>query len=99
MNMKLKTTLLGKTYVFKDLKEVLAKANEEKTGDQLAGLAAETAQERVAAKVVLSAVTLGDLRENPAVPYEEDEVTRIIQDDVNEQVYARIRGWTVSDLR
>ena len=97
--MKLRTTLLGKTYTFKDLKEVLAKANEEKTGDKLAGLAAETAQERVAAKVVLSAVTLGDLRENPAVPYEEDEVTRIIQDDVNEKVYAKIRNWTVSDLR
>ena len=84
--MKLKTTLLGKTYVFSSVKEVLAKANEDKTGDRLAGLAAETAQERIAAKVVLSALTLGDLRENPAVPYEEDEVTRIIQDDVNERV-------------
>ena len=61
--MKLKTTLLGKTYTFASLKEVLAKANEEKTGDKLAGLAAQTAQERIAAKVVLSAVTLGDLRE------------------------------------
>lgn len=97
--MKLKTTLLGKTYLFDSLKEVLAKANEEKTGDALAGLAAENAKERVAAKVVLSAVTLGELRENPAVPYEEDEVTRIIQDDVNEKVYGKIRGWTVSDLR
>lgn len=97
--MKLKTTLLGKTYTFRDIKQVLAKANEEKTGDRLAGLAAETAQERVAAKVVLSALTLADLREHPAVPYESDEVTRIIQDDVNETVYERIRGWTVSDLR
>ena len=43
--MKLKTTLLGKTYIFRDLKDVLAKANEEKTGDKLAGIAAETAQE------------------------------------------------------
>ena len=85
--MKLQTTLLGKTYQFRDLKEVLAKANEEKTGDKLAGLAAESAQERVAAKVVLSAVILSDLRENPAVPYEIDEVTRIIQDDVNEKQY------------
>ena len=59
--MKLKTTLLGKTYTFRDIKQVLAKANEEKTGDQLAGLAAESAQERVAAKVVLSALTLADL--------------------------------------
>ena len=66
--MKLKTTLLGKTYIFKDLKQVLAKANEEKSGDILAGLAAEDARERVAAKVVLSAVTLKDLRENPVVP-------------------------------
>ena len=97
--MKLKTTLLGKTYIFKNLKEVLAKANEEKSGDKLAGLAAETAQERIAAKVVLSAVQLQDLRENPAVPYEQDEVTRIIQDDVNTAQYEKIRRWTVSDLR
>ncbi len=97
--MKLKTTLLGKTYIFKDVKQVLAMANEEKTGDKLAGLAAETAQQRVAAKVVLSALTLADLRENPAVPYEEDEVTRIIQDDVNEAVYRKIRNWTVAELR
>ena len=97
--MKLKTTLLGKTYLFRDIKQVLAKANEEKTGDKLAGLAAEDARERVAAKVVLSALTLADLRENPAVPYEEDEVTRIIQDDVNESIYASIRNWTVAQLR
>ncbi len=97
--MKLQTTLLGKTYQFKSLKEVLAKANEEKTGDQLAGLAAASAQERVAAKVVLSEVTMRDLREHPAVPYEEDEVTRIIQDDVNEAVYRKLQNWTVSELR
>ena len=97
--MLLKTMLLGKTYAFASLKEVLSKANEEKTGDKLAGLAAEDARERIAAKVVLSAVTLADLRENPAVPYEQDEVTRIIQDDVNEKTYASIRNWTVSDLR
>ncbi len=97
--MILKTTLLGKTYAFTSVKEVLAKANEEKTGDKLAGLAAEDARERIAAKVVLSALTLGDLRENPAVPYEEDEVTRIIQDDLNIPAYKKIRGWTVAELR
>ena len=97
--MKLKTTLLGKTYTFKDVKDVLAKANEEKTGDKLAGLAAESAQERVAAKVVLSELTLADLRENPAVPYEQDEVTRIIQDDVNTPAYEKIRNWTVAEFR
>ena len=97
--MILKTRLQGKTYGFSTLKEALAKANEEKSGDRLAGLAAETAQERVAAKVVVANLLLSDLRENPAVPYETDEVTRIIQDDVNEVQYRRIRNWTVSELR
>ena len=97
--MKLKTTLLGKTYQFASLKQVMAKANEEKTGDSLAGLAAETAQERVAAKVVLSEMTLQDLRENPAVPYEEDEVTRIIQDDLNIPAYEKIKHKTVGEFR
>ena len=97
--MKLKTTLLGKTYQFRDLKQVLAKANEEKSGDKLALLAAESAQERVAAKVVLAGVTLEELRENPAVPYETDEVTRIIQDDLNLPEYEKIKRWTVSELR
>ena len=97
--MVLKTTLLGKTYTFRDVKEVLAKANEEKSGDKLAGLAAENAQERVAAKVVLADLTLGDLREHPAVPYETDEVTRIIQDDVNEKIYGEIRNWNVAEFR
>ncbi|MEG0852403.1 MAG: ethanolamine ammonia-lyase subunit EutB [Angelakisella sp.] len=97
--MRLKTLLAGQTFSFGSVKEVLAKANEEKSGDILAGLAAQSGLERVAAKEVLSAMLLSDLRENPAVPYEEDEVTRIIQDGVNEQIYASIRNWTVSDLR
>jgi len=95
----LKTTLFGHTYEFKSVREVMAKANEEKSGDKLAGIAAETAEERVAAKVVLSNLTLENLRENPAVPYEEDEVTRIIQDGVNESIYNSIKGWTVAQLR
>ncbi len=97
--MILKTKLFGKTYEFKSLKEVMAKANEEKSGDILAGLAAESAEERVAAKVVLANVTLADLRNNPAVPYETDEVTRIIQDDVNESIYNEIKNKTVAEFR
>ena len=97
--MILKTKLLGKVYAFRDIKDVLAKANEEKTGDALAGLAAESAQERIAAKVVLSNLTVKDLRENPAVPYEQDEVTRIIQDDLNESIYKEVQGWTLAQLR
>lgn len=97
--MILKTRLLGKTYAFRDLKDAMAKANEDKTGDRLAGLAAENVQQRVAAKVVVANLLLSDLRENPAVPYETDEVTRIIQDDLNLPQYEKIRNWTVSELR
>lgn len=97
--MILKTKLFGHTYEFKSLREVMAKANEEKSGDKLAGIAAEDAQERVAAKVVLSHITLNEIRNNPAVPYEEDEVTRIIQDAVNETIFAQFKNMTVAELR
>ena len=97
--MILKTKLFGHVYEFKSLKEVLAKANEFRSGDELAGVSALTAEERVAAKAVLAEVKLSDLRNNPIVPYEEDEVTRIIQDDVNEKIYEEIKNWTVSELR
>ncbi|MEF2734926.1 MAG: ethanolamine ammonia-lyase subunit EutB, partial [Blautia sp.] len=97
--MILKTKLFGKVYEFKSLREVMAKANEEKSGDKLAGIAAESAEERVAAKVVLSHITLEDLRNNPAVPYEEDEVTRIIQDGVNEAIYREHKNKTVAEFR
>lgn len=97
--MKLATRLFGKSYRFRDVKEVLAKANEPRSGDVLAGVAAASAQERVAAKHVLSELTLADLREHPVVPYDEDSVTRVIQDGVNATAYASIRGWTVGELR
>ncbi|EAG9217603.1 ethanolamine ammonia-lyase subunit EutB [Listeria monocytogenes] len=97
--MILKTNLFGHTYQFKSITDVLAKANEEKSGDRLAGVAAESAEERVAAKVVLSKMTLGELRNNPVVPYETDEVTRIIQDQVNDRIHDSIKNWTVEELR
>lgn len=97
--MILKTRLFGQTYCFKDVKEVLAKANELKSGDTLAGIAANSAEERIAAKYVLSELTLEDLRKNPVVPPEEDEVTRIIDGDVNEFIYSSIKNWTVAHFR
>ncbi len=97
--MILKTQLFGHTYEFKSLREVMAKANEEKSGDKLAGIAAESSEERVAAKVVLSHITLQEIRNNPAVPYELDEVTRIIQDDVNETIYNELKNKTVAEFR
>ena len=89
--MILKTKLFGRIYEFGSVKEVLAKANEYKSGDQLAGVAASSSEERVAAKVVLAQLTLSDLFNNPVVPYEEDEVTRIIIDDVNLRTYEKIK--------
>ena len=97
--MILKTSLFGHVYEFKSIREVMAKANEEKSGDRLAGIAAESAEERVAAKVVLSNLTLNDLRNSPAVPYEDDEVTRIIQDDINETIFNEFKGMTVAEFR
>lgn len=97
--MRLKTVISGKTYQFKDVKDVLAKANEEKSGDILAGIAASSGTERIAAKEVLSNLLVSDLRENPVVPYEQDDVTRIIQDAVSEPIYNKIRNWTIGELR
>lgn len=98
-SVKLKTRLFGQTFAFKDVKEVLGKANEIKSGDVLAGIAAENAAERIAAKDVLSELTLEDLRNHPVVPLEEDEVSRIIDGDINEAIYQSIKSWTVAQLR
>src|SRR5512136_986336 len=98
-DMLLRTKLHGKTYEFPDLRILMGKANEEKSGDRLAGVAAETAAERAAARYVLAELPLWVLRENPVAPYDADEVTRVIQDAVNETVYGEIKGWTVGQLR
>ncbi|MDN3016473.1 ethanolamine ammonia-lyase subunit EutB [Paenibacillus sp. BSR1-1] len=97
--MKTKITLLNKTYQFSNLKEILAKANEEKSGDQLAGIAAKDAQERLAARHLLADLTLNDIRNNPVLAPEEDEVSRVIENSINEKNYQSIANWTVSDLR
>ncbi len=97
--MILKTILADRTYSFSSVKEVMAKANEEKSGDILAGIAAESERERVAAKEVLTNLLLSDLREHPAVDYEIDDVTRMDQDGVDEEVYRTIQNMTVGDFR
>lgn len=97
--MKLKTTLNYKTYDFKSVKDVLAKSSEEKSGDILAGIAARDRGERIAAKYVLSELTVKDLTENPAVSYEEDAVTRLILDDLDQQVYKEIKNKTIGEMR
>lgn len=99
MLLNLSTTLLGHSYQFKSVKQVLAKANEQKSGDVLAGLAAENDTERIAAKQVLSQLTLNDLRNAPAVDYELDDVTRMDQDGVDEAVFAGFKNMQVGEFR
>lgn len=97
--MILKAILAGRTYTFSSVKDVLAKANELKSGDVLAGVAASSDSERLAAKEVLANLLMADLRENPAVPYEEDDVTRMDQDGVDESVYNMLKNKTVGEFR
>ncbi|MEQ6356248.1 ethanolamine ammonia-lyase subunit EutB [Lysinibacillus sp. M3] len=99
MNVNLSVIFGREKYNFKSLKDVMAKANEEKSGDQLAGIAAESVQQRIAAKAVLSELLVKDIRENPLVSPEEDEVTRIIEGDINEQIYGEIKNWSIEQLR
>ncbi|MDR1111975.1 MAG: ethanolamine ammonia-lyase subunit EutB [Deltaproteobacteria bacterium] len=97
--MILKTKLAGRVYAFKSLTDVLAKANDEKSGDVLLDRAASTVTERTAAKIVLSNITLGDIFENPVLPPEKDEVSRVLKDDLSLGIYSRVKGWTVGELR
>jgi ethanolamine ammonia-lyase large subunit len=84
---------------FSDLRELLAKANEEKSGDQLAGIAAGSESERVAAKRELADVPLAEILNNPMVPAETDEVSRLILDSHDAGAFERIRGMTVGGFR
>ncbi|MEK3936629.1 ethanolamine ammonia-lyase subunit EutB [Sporosarcina sp. FSL W7-1349] len=97
--MKLSCVVKGTHYSFTSVKDVLAKASEAKSGDVMARVAAESSLERMAAKVVLSEIQLKDIYENPVIPYETDEVTRLIYDDISETIYKEIQSWTVGELR
>lgn len=92
-------TVKNVRFQFRSVKEVLAKASEEKSGDIMAKVAAESYLERMAAKIVLSEMSLKDIFENPVIPYEKDEITRVIYDDVNQFIYKEISSWTVGELR
>jgi len=94
------TTRLGKdSFTFFSVKELLAKANEEKSGDVLAGIAAGSEIERVAAKTALAETPLQILLDHPVVEYERDEVTRFIADNLDKNSWEKIKSWTVAQLR
>jgi ethanolamine ammonia-lyase large subunit len=84
---------------FSDLRALLAKANEEKSGDQLAGVAARSEQERVAAKYALADTTLGQIVANPLIDPDNDDVSRLILETLDHDGFAQIRSMTVGEFR
>jgi ethanolamine ammonia-lyase large subunit len=87
------------THSFRDLKDLMAKATPARSGDALAGLAAHTAQERVVAQMALAELPLRTFLNEALIPYEEDEVTRLIIDTHDAQAFAPIAHLTVGDFR
>ena len=92
-------TLRGSTHVFGSLRELLAKATPRRSGDELAGLAAASAVERAAAQHALAEVPLAQFLAEPLVPYESDEVTRLIMDSHDAAAFAPVRDLSVGELR
>jgi ethanolamine ammonia-lyase large subunit len=92
-------TIDGVTYTFRDLKDLLAKATPARAGDELAGIAARSSVERVAAQMTLADLPLTGFLNEAVVPYENDEVTRLIFDTHNRSAFAPIASLTVGGLR
>ena len=94
-----KTVVSRKTYQFKNLKVLMAKATPLRSGDILAGVAANTQEERVAAQMALAEVPLKRFLEEELIPYEKDEVTRLILDSHNKEAFQPIANLTVGEFR
>ena len=92
-------TFSGRTHGFADLRTLMAKATPQRSGDVLAGIAAESAEERVAAQYLLADLPLAHFLEDPLIPYEEDEVTRLIHDRHDTAAFAPVAGMSVGEFR
>ena len=90
---------MPKSFQFRDLADLFAKANEEKSGDQLAGVAAQSEQERVAAKFALADVSLQEIVANPLISPEQDDVTRLILETHDQENFSTIKSMTVGEFR
>jgi ethanolamine ammonia-lyase large subunit len=97
--MALAHTVDGVTYRFADLRTLLARASPPRSGDALAGVAAQSAEERMAARMALGELPLAAFLAETVVPYEEDEVTRLIQDTHDKAAFAPVSGLTVGEFR
>jgi len=92
-------TLGSHTFRFSDLRTLLARATPARTGDYLAGVAAASAEERVAAQITLAQVPLRRFLEEDVVPYEQDEVTRVILDHHDTRAFEPVAGLTIGEFR
>ena len=97
--MRYTTTIRSERFVFADLREIFAKANEEKSGDQLAGVAAGSERERVAAKQVLADVCLSEIVNQPLIDPDQDEVSRLVLDTLDQEAFHSIGSLTVGEFR
>jgi len=86
-------------FVFADLRDLFAKANEEKSGDLLAGLAARSERERVAAKARLADLSLSEIVCQPLIDPADDDVSRLLLETFNQESFQSIRSMTVGELR
>jgi ethanolamine ammonia-lyase large subunit len=93
------STVAKKSYSFESLKELLAKASPARSGDALAGIAAENDEERVAAQLALADLPLRRLVDDPIIPFEKDEVTRLIVDGQNQTAFESISEMSVGEFR
>ncbi|HKA43608.1 MAG TPA: ethanolamine ammonia-lyase subunit EutB [Burkholderiales bacterium] len=92
-------TVDGVTYRFDDLRMLLARASPARSGDALAGVAAQSSEERAAARMALADLPLGAFLSEPVVPYEEDDVTRLILDGHDRAAFAPVAHLTVGAFR
>ncbi|HEX3147253.1 MAG TPA: ethanolamine ammonia-lyase subunit EutB [Gemmataceae bacterium] len=92
-------TLRGERFTFPDLRDLLARANERKSGDELAGVAARSERERVAAKLALADVSLAEVVAQPVIDPDVDNVSRLVLDTVDTAAFATIRSLTVGEFR
>src|SRR5512147_263486 len=92
-------TVDGVTWRFADLRELLARASPHRSGDALAGVSARSAEERMAARLALADVPLRAFLSEAVVPYEDDEVTRLIVDGHDAAAFSRIAHLTVGEFR
>ena len=97
--MRMSQSIRGTTYSFESLKDLLAKASPARSGDELAGIVASSAEERVAARFVLADLPLNHFLNEAIIPYEADEVTRLIVDSHDAAAFAAVRSFTVGEFR